>query len=124
MIIYLFILFVHLPIAHQYIYLTIQVWDLGGQTSIRPYWRCYYANTDAVIYVIDSCDRDRISTSKEELMAMLSEEELKTASLLVFANKQDMPGAMSVSEVGDCLLWFGLCKHFPFPSACTGLLTV
>ncbi|KAK6035621.1 ADP-ribosylation factor family protein, partial [Cooperia oncophora] len=35
------------------------VWDLGGQTSIRPYWRCYYANTDAIIYVVDSADRDR-----------------------------------------------------------------
>ena len=63
--------------------------------------RCYYANTDAVIYVIDSCDRDRISTSKEELMQMLQEEELKNAALLVFANKQDMEGAMSVSEVSE-----------------------
>ena len=80
-----------------------QVWDLGGQTSIRPYWRCYYANTDAVIYVIDSQDRDRISTSKEELMSMLEEEELKDAALLVFANKQDMQGAMSVTEVSDFL---------------------
>ena len=80
-----------------------QVWDLGGQTSIRPYWRCYYANTDAVIYVIDSQDRDRISTSKEELMQMLEEEELKDSALLVFANKQDMEGAMSVTEVSDFL---------------------
>ncbi|KAI8902822.1 ADP-ribosylation factor family-domain-containing protein [Globomyces pollinis-pini] len=80
-----------------------QVWDLGGQTSIRPYWRCYYANTDAVIYVIDSQDRERISTSKEELMTMLEEEELKDAALLVFANKQDMEGAMTVTEVSDYL---------------------
>jgi ADP-ribosylation factor-like protein 1 len=80
-----------------------QVWDLGGQTSIRPYWRCYYANTDAVIYVIDSQDKDRIGTSKEELMEMLKEDELKDAALLVFANKQDMPGAMSVTEVSDFL---------------------
>jgi ADP-ribosylation factor-like protein 1 len=80
-----------------------QVWDLGGQTSIRPYWRCYYANTDAVIYVIDSQDRDRISTSKEELMQMLEEEELKDSALLVFANKQDMEGAMSVTEVSEFL---------------------
>ncbi|KAI8910194.1 ADP-ribosylation factor family-domain-containing protein [Gorgonomyces haynaldii] len=78
-----------------------QVWDLGGQTSIRPYWRCYYANTDAVIYVIDSCDKDRIGTSKEELMQMLDEEELKDAALLVFANKQDMEGAMSVTEISE-----------------------
>ncbi|XP_049550699.1 ADP-ribosylation factor-like protein 1 isoform X2 [Orcinus orca] len=51
--------------------LKFQVWDLGGQTSIRPYWRCYYSNTDAVIYVVDSCDRDRIGISKSELVAML-----------------------------------------------------
>lgn len=31
--------------------LQFNVWDLGGQTNIRPYWRCYYANTDAIIYV-------------------------------------------------------------------------
>merc|ERR1712152_20758 len=37
--------------------LKFQVWDLGGQTSIRPYWRCYYSNTDAVIYVVDSAAR-------------------------------------------------------------------
>ena len=47
------------------------VWDLGGQTSIRPYWRCYYANTDAIIYVVDSADRDRLAISKSELVSML-----------------------------------------------------
>ena len=51
--------------------LKFQVWDLGGQTSIRPYWRCYYANTDAIIYVVDSMDRDRIGISKQELISML-----------------------------------------------------
>ena len=51
--------------------LKFQVWDLGGQSSIRPYWRCYYANTDAIIYVVDSADRDRVSVSKEELISML-----------------------------------------------------
>ncbi|KAJ2016582.1 Arf GTPase arl1 [Coemansia sp. S680] len=72
-------------------------------TSIRPYWRCYYANTDAVIYVVDSCDRDRIGTSRDELASMLGEEELQEAALLVFANKQDMKGAMSSAEVSEAL---------------------
>lgn len=67
---------------------TPQVWDLGGQTSIRPYWRCYYADTKAVIYVVDSADRERLGTNKAELLAMLSEDELADAKLLVFANKQ------------------------------------
>ena len=41
------------------------MWDLGGQTSIRPYWRCYYPNTQAIIYVVDSSDVDRIGTSQQ-----------------------------------------------------------
>lgn len=64
------------------------MWDLGGQTSIRPYWRCYYADTKAVVYVVDSSDRERLPINKAELLAMLNEEELQDAKLLVFANKQ------------------------------------
>lgn len=37
----------------------------------RPYWRCYYSNTDAIIYVVDSADKDRIGISKDELLYML-----------------------------------------------------
>ena len=48
-----------------------QVWDLGGQSSIRPYWRCYYANTKAIIYVVDSADSQRIGISREELVSMM-----------------------------------------------------
>jgi ADP-ribosylation factor-like protein 1 len=107
------------------------VWDLGGQTSIRPYWRCYYPNTDAIIFVVDSCDGERLGIAKQELLAMLEvgfqydticraafvhfgcgcnlvlclacaqEEELKDAILLVFANKQDSRGAMNAQQVGD-----------------------
>jgi len=80
-----------------------QVWDLGGQTSIRPYWRCYYANTDAIIYVIDSSDTERLHTAKQELLSMLEEEELKDASLLVLANKQDLPGAFTPTQVSEAL---------------------
>eukprot|EP00127_Corallochytrium_limacisporum_P006077 Clim_evm26s218 gene=Clim_evmTU26s218 len=83
--------------------LKFQVWDLGGQTSIRPYWRCYYANTDAIIYVVDSQDRDRVGISKTELFQMLQEDELKDALLLVLANKQDMEGAMTPAEVSEAL---------------------
>jgi len=77
--------------------------DLGGQTSIRPYWRCYYANTAAVIFVIDSTDIERLGTAAEELSAMLNEEELRDAALLVFANKQDQPGAKGAGEISEAL---------------------
>jgi ADP-ribosylation factor-like protein 1 len=58
----------------QYKNIKFQVWDLGGQTSIRPYWRCYYPNTDAIIFVVDSADVDRLAVAKEELMSMLQVE--------------------------------------------------
>lgn len=77
--------------------------DLGGQTSIRPYWRCYYANTAAVIFVVDSTDIERLQTAADELSAMLNEEELKDAALLVFANKQDQPGAKGAGEISEAL---------------------
>jgi ADP-ribosylation factor-like protein 1 len=73
----------------QYGNLNFDVWDLGGQTSIRPYWRSYYANTAAVIFVVDSTDIERLEIAADELASMLNEDELKDAALLVFANKQD-----------------------------------
>ncbi|KAK6075764.1 ADP-ribosylation factor 1 [Seiridium cupressi] len=83
--------------------LNFNVWDLGGQTSIRPYWRCYYSNTAAVIFVVDSTDIERLQTAAEELGAMLNEDELKDAALLVFANKQDQPGAKGAGEISEAL---------------------
>ena len=83
--------------------LNFNVWDLGGQTSIRPYWRCYYANTAAVVFVIDSTDVERLELASGELRAMLDEEELRDAALLVFANKQDQPGAKGAGEISEAL---------------------
>nr|XP_019012942.1 arf/Sar family protein [Kwoniella pini CBS 10737]OCF51723.1 arf/Sar family protein [Kwoniella pini CBS 10737] len=83
--------------------INFQVWDLGGQSSIRPYWRCYYANTQAIIYVIDSSDVSRLPTSRSELLTMLSEDELKSVPVLVFANKQDVEGSLSPGEISDKL---------------------
>lgn len=79
----------------------LQVWDLGGQSSIRSYWRCYFQNTSAIIYVIDSSDKDRLKTSKAELLSMLDEDELRGVPLLVFANKQDVAGAVPPAEISE-----------------------
>jgi len=87
----------------QYKKINFTVWDVGGQDKIRPLWRHYYQNTQGLIFVVDSNDRDRIGEAAEELQKMLREEELREAHLLVFANKQDLPGAMSVSEMTDKL---------------------
>lgn len=67
------------------------MWDVGGQDKIRPLWRHYFQNTQGIIFVVDSNDRDRVVEAREELQRMLNEDELRDALLLVFANKQDLP---------------------------------
>lgn len=72
------------------------VWDVGGQDKIRPLWRHYYQNTQGLIFVVDSNDRDRVDAARDELHRMLNEDELRESILLVFANKQ--VGVLSLRE--------------------------
>jgi signal recognition particle receptor subunit beta len=62
-----------------------------------------FQNTQGIIFVVDSNDRDRISEARDELQRMLNEDELRDALLLVFANKQDLPNAMNPAEITDKL---------------------
>jgi len=92
----------------EYKNISFTVWDVGGQDKIRPLWRHYFQNTQGIIFVVDSNDRERISEAREELQRMLNEDELRDALLLVFANKQDLPNAMNASEITDKLGLQGL----------------
>uniref|UniRef100_A0A3B3SUW5 ARF GTPase 5 n=1 Tax=Paramormyrops kingsleyae TaxID=1676925 RepID=A0A3B3SUW5_9TELE len=87
----------------EYKNICFTVWDVGGQDRIRPLWRHYFQNTQGLIFVVDSNDRERIAESAEELSKMLQEDELRDAVVLVFANKQDLPNAMPVSDLTDKL---------------------
>lgn len=89
----------------EYKNIQFTVWDVGGQDKIRPLWRHYFQNTQGIIFVVDSNDRDRVVEAREELQRMLNEDELRDALLLVFANKQDlpvsMPGCLAVCDPTD-----------------------
>jgi len=87
----------------EYKNISFTVWDVGGQDKIRPLWRHYYQNTQGLIFVVDSNDRDRVEDAREELNKMLNEDEMRDAVLLVFANKQDLPNAMTAAEVTEKL---------------------
>jgi len=95
----------------EYKNISFTVWDVGGQDKIRPLWRHYYQNTQGIIFVVDSNDKERVdgnsnnseASAKEELHRMLAEDELRDAILLVFCNKQDLPQALSVAEVTERL---------------------
>ena len=71
----------------RYKNISFHVWDIGGQDKIRWLWRHYYANSQAVIFVVDSTDNDRFDEAKLELHKMLADEELVGAMLLIYANK-------------------------------------
>lgn len=87
----------------EYKNLRMTIWDVGGQDRLRPLWRHYYENTNGVIFVFDSCDRARVKIARDEVQKMMNEASLHDTKLVVFANKQDMPHAMSATEVVDAL---------------------
>mmetsp|Transcript_36590 Transcript_36590/g.90059 ORF Transcript_36590/g.90059 Transcript_36590/m.90059 type:complete len:185 (+) Transcript_36590:199-753(+) len=86
----------------------LNVWDVGGQKTLRSYWRNYFEATDGMIWVVDSADRRRLGDCLEELGNLLSQEKLAGASLLVFANKQDLAGSMTSEEIAQGLELAGI----------------
>lgn len=83
--------------------INIHAWDVGGRSSMRPLWRHYFHDADGIVFVIDSNDRERMIYVEEEISRILAEDYLKGLPLLIFANKQDLPGAMSVLELENAL---------------------
>ncbi|PNY03989.1 ADP-ribosylation factor-like protein [Trifolium pratense] len=93
----------------QYKNVVFTVWDVGGQEKLRPLWRHYFSNTDGLIYVVDSLDRERISQAKQEFqVAIINDPFMLNSVILVFANKQDLRGAMTPMEVCEGLGLFDL----------------
>uniref|UniRef100_A0A8D0EK17 ADP ribosylation factor like GTPase 5B n=1 Tax=Strix occidentalis caurina TaxID=311401 RepID=A0A8D0EK17_STROC len=60
------------------------MWDIGGQESLRSSWNTYYSNTEFIILVVDSIDRERLSITKEELYRMLAHEVWWGIEIIVF----------------------------------------
>ncbi|KAB2006560.1 hypothetical protein ES319_D11G354300v1 [Gossypium barbadense] len=92
----------------QYKNVMFTVWDVGGQEKLRPLWRHYFNNTDGLIYVVDSLDRERIGKAKNEFQTIINDPFMLNSVILVFANKQDMKGAMTPMEVCEGLGLFDL----------------
>jgi len=87
------------------------LWDLGGSQDARSFWRMYYGNTQAIIFVVDSSDLARMDEAREDLHRMMMEHELWDAPLLVLANKQDDPQAASTREITEHLQLFSLSNR-------------
>ncbi|CAK8576968.1 unnamed protein product [Lathyrus sativus] len=92
----------------QYKNVVFTVWDVGGQEKLRALWRHYFNNTDGLIYVVDSLDRERIGKAKQEFQNIINDPFMLNSVILVLANKQDLRGAMTAREVCDGLGLFDL----------------
>ena len=87
----------------QYKRVQFRVFDIGGQDKIRTLWRHYYNGTDAVIFIVDSNDRERFEEVSETLHKVMEDPSLSNAKLLVWANKQDLPRAANVTDLSKIL---------------------
>ncbi|TPX32866.1 hypothetical protein SmJEL517_g04055 [Synchytrium microbalum] len=100
----------------------LNIWDVGGQKSIRSYWRNYFEKTDGLVWVVDSADRkERLDDCRRELSALLLEERLAGASLLIFANKQDLPGSLSVDQIREALQLDSIQTHHWHIESCSAV---
>ncbi|KAJ5211023.1 hypothetical protein N7491_010839 [Penicillium cf. griseofulvum] len=81
----------------------LNIWDVGGQKTLRSYWKNYFEKTDTLVWVVDATDRLRVDDCRQELSGLLLEERLTGASLLVFLNKTDVEHCMSEQEVRERL---------------------
>ena len=82
----------------------LNVWDIGGQSTIRPYWRNYFDHTDALVYVVDSADKKRFEEARNELTSLINEEKLANVPCLVFANKVDLLQAAPIETIVEEML--------------------
>ncbi|KAF0711521.1 Aste57867_5215 [Aphanomyces stellatus] len=90
--------------------LTLHLWDVGGQDTLRPYWRHHFTGTQGIVFVIDSSDAERVDLAKAELHGILHDEQLRDACLLLLLNKRDLVQG----DDGD------IAARLDFQSVCQG----
>ena len=100
----------------------LQVWDIGGQESLRASWRTYFTSAEAVIFVVDSADTHNALLAKMELFNLILDENLKGAPILIFANKSDLPVALPAEEISELLHLNDIRNHDWHIQACSAIL--
>jgi ADP-ribosylation factor protein 1 len=99
----------------------LTMWDVGGQGRIRSLWRHYFTNTNALMFFVDSRDRERISDAAQEIARLAQEDELINVPFLILANKQDLPNTMSLAEITDKLSLHNLSNRNWYIQGCCAL---
>lgn len=80
------------------------VWDIPGQAVFKELWKLYLKDADLIVLVTDSTKEDlpRVQRLMEEIEKKYANVKDK-ATIIVIANKQDLPGALKPEEVENAL---------------------
>ncbi|XP_036902606.1 ADP-ribosylation factor-like protein 14 [Sturnira hondurensis] len=89
--------------------LSLTVWDVGGQKKMRTAWGCYCERTDGLVYVVDSADKQRLQDSQREFELILKNEHIQNVPVVLLANKQDVPGALTAEDITRMFRMKQLC---------------
>lgn len=82
---------------------TIKMWDIGGQPRFRSMWERYCRGVQAIVYMVDSADHEKLEASKNELLNLLGKPQLHGIPVLVLGNKKDLPNSLDESQLIDRL---------------------
>ncbi|MFX1254363.1 MAG: ADP-ribosylation factor-like protein [Promethearchaeota archaeon] len=78
--------------------LRFNVFDLGGQVSYQIFWEKFIPQQEAVVFFIDSADKRRLPDVRIALNKTLRLVKDGT-TILVLANKQDLPNALKLPDL-------------------------
>jgi len=85
-----------------------RAWDLGGHEQVRSLWKEFFFEADAVIFIVDSADRERLPESKKELLSLIEDPNLAKSPFLILSNKTDLETSIPYSELVNELGLSGL----------------
>ncbi|KAK9467114.1 ADP-ribosylation factor family-domain-containing protein [Lipomyces arxii] len=81
--------------------INLKLWDVGGQHSLRTLWHAYYAECHAIVFIVDSTDRQRIEECKDTLRTVVMHQDTEGIPVLMLANKQDRDDSLEVEDIKE-----------------------
>ncbi|KAI6873277.1 ras small GTPase, partial [Hortaea werneckii] len=84
-------------------HVTLKCWDLGGQPRFRSMWERYCRGVNAIVFIVDSADKEALPVAKEELHILLEKPAMEGIPLLVLGNKSELQDHCTVDDLIEAL---------------------
>ncbi|XP_070693537.1 ADP-ribosylation factor-like protein 9 [Pempheris klunzingeri] len=79
----------------------VEFLEIGGKEELRPYWQKYMSKALLLVFMVDSSKPELFPVAKRHLHELLASD--PRLPLMVLANKQDLPGVCSITDLHDAL---------------------